>query len=48
MKVEKQWKVLPRKVLGSLSLETSEVRLDGALTNLIELKMSILIAGALD
>ena len=48
MKVVKQWKKFSRKVMGALSLETFKVRLDGALSNLNELKMSILIAGALD
>jgi len=32
----------------ALSLETFEIRLDGALSNLIPLKMALLAAGGLD
>ncbi|KAK4823916.1 hypothetical protein QYF61_008129 [Mycteria americana] len=39
---------LPREVVHAPSLETFKVRLDGALSNLICLKMSLLIAGWLD
>jgi len=46
--VVKCWNRLPREVVDALSLETSKVRLDGALSNLIYLKMSLLIAGELD
>jgi len=38
---------LPREVVAAPSLETFEARLDGALSNLMELKMSLLIAGGL-
>jgi len=39
---------LPREVVDAPSLETFQVRLDGALSDLIELKISLLIAGGLD
>jgi len=39
---------LPREVVNVLSLETFKIRLDGALRNLIQLKMSLLTAGWLD
>ena len=44
----KHWKVLPREVGDVPSLETFKARLDGALSNLIWLKMSLPIAGGLD
>ncbi|KAK4826670.1 hypothetical protein QYF61_010679 [Mycteria americana] len=48
MRVVKHWRGLPREVVDGPSLETFKVRLDGALSNLLELKMSLLIAGGLD
>jgi len=42
----KHWNRLPREVVGAPSLETFKARLDRALSNLIWLKMSLLIAGA--
>jgi len=39
---------LPREVVEATSLETFKARLDGALSNLIQLKMSLLTAGGLD
>jgi len=36
---------LPREVVDAPSLETFKVRLNVALNNLMELKMSLLIAG---
>ena len=48
MRVVKHWHRLPREVVDAPSLETFQVRLDGALSNLIELKMSLLMAGGLD
>jgi len=41
----KHWRRLPREVVDALSLETFKFRLDGALSNLIQLKMSLLMAG---
>jgi len=46
-KILKHWNMLPREVVGATSLETFKARLDGALTNLIGLKMSLLAAGGL-
>ncbi|KAK4811756.1 hypothetical protein QYF61_005324 [Mycteria americana] len=43
---KKFWNRLPREVVDVPSLETSKVKLDGALSNLIQLKMSLLIAGS--
>jgi len=50
MGVVKHWHRLPREVgdTPGRSLETFQVRLDGALSNLISLKTSLLIAGVLD
>jgi len=46
--VLKLWHRLPREVVDAPSLETFKIRLDGALSNLIQVKMSLLIAGGLD
>jgi len=43
--VVRHWHRLPREVVDAPSLETFKVKLDEALSNLIELKMSLLIAG---
>ena len=48
MRVVKHWNRLPREVADAPALETFKVRLDRALSNLIELKMSLLVAGTLD
>jgi len=48
VRVVKPWHRLPREVVDAPSLATFKVRLDGALSNLIWLKMSLLIAGGLD
>jgi len=45
MRVVKSWPRLPREVGDAPSLETFKVRLDGALSNLIQLKLSLLLAG---
>jgi len=47
MRVVKHWSRLPREVVDAPSLETFKVRLDGALSNLIEVKISLLTAGGL-
>jgi len=48
MRVVKHWNRLPREVVVAPSLETIKARLDGALSNLVYLKMSLHIAGELD
>jgi len=45
--VEQHWNGLPREVMEAPSLETFKARLDGVLSNLIRLKMSLLTAGGL-
>jgi len=47
MRMVKHWHRLPREVGDAPSLGTFKVRLDGALSNLIQLKMSLLVAGGL-
>ena len=47
MSVVKHWKGLPREVVEASSLETFKARFDGALSTLIQLKMSLLTAGGL-
>jgi len=47
VRVVKHWNGLPREVVGAPSLETFKARLDGALSSLIWLKMSMLTAGRL-
>jgi len=42
------WPRLPREVVDAPSLGTFKARLDGALSSLIQLKMSLLTAGGLD
>jgi len=48
MKVVKHWHRLPREVVDAPSLETFKARLDGALSNLVWLKISLLSAGGLN
>ena len=48
MKVVRHWNRLPREVVGATSLGTFRVRLDGALSNLVWLQMSLLTAERLD
>jgi len=43
--VVKHWNMLPREAVDARSLETFQVMLDGALGNLIWLKMPLLTAG---
>jgi len=45
--VVKHWHSLPIEVVEAPSLETFKARLDRALSNLIKLKMSLLVAGGL-
>ena len=42
MRVVKHWPGLPQEVMDAPSLKTFKARLDGAVSNLIELKMSLL------
>jgi len=42
MRVVKHWHRLPREVVEAPSLLTLKARLDGALSNLIQLQMSLL------
>jgi len=44
----KHWSRLLREVVDAPSLETFKVRLDKAWNNMIQLKVSLLIAGGLD
>jgi len=46
--VKRHWHRLPREVVDAPSLGTFKVRLDGSLSNLMKLLMSLLIAGELD
>ena len=48
--VVKPWHRLPKEVVDAPSLQTSKVRLDGALSNLVQLRMSLLTGreGGLD
>jgi len=48
VRVGKHWHRLPRQVVDVPSLETFKARLDGALSNVIWLKMSLLISGELE
>ena len=48
MRVVKLWHRLPREVVGAPYPGTFKVGLDGALSNLIQLKMSLILAGGLD
>jgi len=44
MRVVKHWNGLPRELVDAPSLETFKARLDGALSNLVQLQMSLLAA----
>jgi len=48
MWVMKHWHRLPREVVNAPSLKAFRAGLDGALSNMMQLKMSLLIAGWLD
>jgi len=48
LRVVRHWTRLPRDAVAARSLEVFKARLDGALSNLIWLKMSLLAAGWLD
>ena len=48
VRVVRHWRGLPREVVDAPSLETPEVRLDGALSNLIYLWVSLFTAQGLD
>jgi len=48
MRVVKHWHRLPREIVEAPSLEIFQVRLDGALSNLFQLKTSLRMAVGLD
>ncbi len=48
MRVVRHRSRLPREVVDDPSLETLKIKPDKALSNLIELKVSLFIAGGLD
>jgi len=47
MRVIKHWNRLPREAVEAPSLEVFKPRLDGGLSSLVWLKMSLLTAGGL-
>jgi len=48
MKVVKHWPRLPKEAVAAPSLAVFRARLDGALSNLVWWKMSLLMAGGLE
>jgi len=48
VRVVRPWPRLPREAVAAPSLETLKARLDGALSTLIQVKMSLPMAGGLD
>jgi len=45
MRVVKHWNMLPREAVDAPSLEVFKARLDGALSNLIQWKVSLPMVG---
>jgi len=48
MRVVRHWNKLPREAVAAPSLELFKVRSDGALSNLVWWKVSLLMAGGLE
>jgi len=48
MQVMRHWKRLPREVVDTASLEVFKARLDGALSNLVQWKVSLPMPGGLE
>jgi len=48
MRVVKHWNKLPREAVAASSLAVFKARLNGALSNLVWWKMSLLMAGGLE
>jgi len=48
MRVVKHWHRLPREAVAAPSLEVLKARLDGTLSNVVQWKMSLLMAGELE
>jgi len=48
VRLVKHWNKLPREGVDATSLESFKIRLDRALSNLMELQMSLLTAEGLD
>ena len=48
MRVVRPWPRLPREAVASPSLAVFKARLDGALSNLVWWKVSLLVAGGLE
>jgi len=48
MRVVRQWNRLPREAVDASSLAVFKARLDGALSNLVQRKMSLPMAGGLE
>jgi len=48
VRVVRHWHRLPGEVVNAPSLETLKARLDGALSNLVWLKVTLLPAGGLE
>jgi len=46
--VVRHWHRLPREAVGAPSLEVFKARLDGALSNLVQWKLSVPMAGRLN